>query len=116
MAKKQALIRVYHETKLILDDMSKQTGLSIPKVLHLAIDSAKREGVKKEAKQFEQELKLRPASPDELWLALHLMTDAYTSYDSNHLAPYFVKQARAVMDSMDGPTIPFEEVLKKHKI
>lgn len=77
-----------------------------------------REAMKRRVKKLEKELIEKPATVDELWIAIQLMSDDIPSRSPYLAAMDYVWQARELIKRLDNPgkIIPFEEVLKKYKL
>lgn len=77
-----------------------------------------REALRRRLKKFEKELIEKPATVDELWLAVSLMSDEMSSRNARMVALDYVWQARELTRRLSNPgeLIPFEEVLKKYKL
>lgn len=69
-------------------------------------------------KRFRKELETKPATTEELWFALLLIADDYTSAsDPEEPGLDYVFAAREVLMSVDDPkTISFEEVQRRQRL
>lgn len=72
--------------------------------------------VQKKRIAFEKELKDKPATTEELWIALQCLADDYVSA-RDHMDPCldYLQSARKLLDSINNPgeLIPFEEIQRK---
>lgn len=69
-------------------------------------------------KIFEKELLGRPATADELWIAIQLLADDYVPRCKNHMDPVldYLDTARQVLDSLSDPkSVPLEEIKRQFR-